>query len=85
MNFSQLNLCDNCTPKINLISVSENEVDLDENSKNILCKLCQNIIIAELVRKKISHVNIIEYEELKINIAGLERNSCWESWNLLWR
>jgi hypothetical protein len=78
-------LCDECKEKSSLIKVKENGVDLDESISELICRKCFNEISAELIRRKISLLNIPDTsnDEKLPNVERLERY-CPPDWNFLW-
>ena len=78
-------LCNECKEKSSLIKVKENGVDLDESISELICRKCFNEISAELIRRKISLLNIpdISNDEKLPNVERLERY-CPPDWNFLW-
>lgn len=85
INFSSY-LCDECKEKSSLIKVKDNCVDLDEQVSELICSKCFNDISAELIRRKVSSLNIpeISNDEKLPNVERLERY-CPPDWNFLWR
>ena len=85
INFSSY-LCDECKEKSSLIKVKENGVELYESISELICRKCFNEISAELIRRKVSSLNIpeISNDEKLPNVERLERY-CPPDWNFLWR
>ena len=84
INFSYY-LCDECKEKSSLIKVKENGVELSESISELICWKCFNEISAELIRRKVSSLNIpeISNDEKLPNVERLERY-CPPDWNFLW-
>ena len=85
INFSSY-LCDECKEKSSLIKVKENGVELSESISELICRKCFNEISAELIRRKVSLLNIPEISNDEKSIPDIERleRYCPPDWNFLW-
>ena len=85
INFSSY-LCDECKEKSSLIKVKENGVELYESISELICRKCFNEISAELIRRKVSLLNIPEISNDEKSIPDIERleRYCPPDWNFLW-
>ena len=72
INFSCY-LCDECKEKSSLIKVKENGVELYESISELICRKCFNEISAELIRRKVSSLNIPEISNDEKSIPDIER------------